>query len=362
MKINVKCILLLLGLLLGSYYILTKNKNPTVYFDPLKIDYKSSMTDFSKKYNHNPYAPFYEGLFRDIKNDNLKISTNSSILMWKEYFTNSEISTGQNISETFDIIIDTCNSNLEKEIKKAHRFLKPGGMFIIENMITPYKTDLYDALRIFQYYYFLDIITDSTTNRLLVLIKQGDKPIVNNTNKLTLITPSYRTDNLSKIKESIKFDYIDEWIIVYDGSKITENPNLFKDFPKIKEYVYKGEGRYGNPQRNYALTKVSNENTSLYYLDDDNIVHPDLYRLINILDNTKMYTFKQFERLHENNINIGSIDTAMCIIPFKICKDITWSPPDKYEADGIYITACYSRCKNDHIFIDNYLCYYNKLA
>ena len=43
-------------------------------------------------------------------------------------------------------------------------------------------------------------------------------------NKLTIITPSYRVNNLTDIKKSINFEYIDEWIIVYDGNKIGSNP------------------------------------------------------------------------------------------------------------------------------------------
>ena len=39
-------------------------------------------------------------------------------------------------------------------------------------------------------------------------------------NKLTIITPSYRINNLHEIKKSLNFEYIDEWIIVYDGNKI----------------------------------------------------------------------------------------------------------------------------------------------
>ena len=57
--------------------------------------------------------------------------------------------------------------------------------------------------------------------------------------KITIITPSYRIDNLYKIKESINFEYVHEWIIVYDGSKIITNPYLFKEDNKIKEYIYK---------------------------------------------------------------------------------------------------------------------------
>ncbi len=37
-------------------------------------------------------------------------------------------------------------------------------------------------------------------------------------NKITIITPSYRIENLPKIAKTIDFNYVDEWIIVYDGS------------------------------------------------------------------------------------------------------------------------------------------------
>jgi hypothetical protein len=55
--------------------------------------------------------------------------------------------------------------------------------------------------------------------------------------KITIITPSYRIDNVKKIKQSIKFEYIDEWIIVYDGNKIESNPFIFEENEKIKEYI-----------------------------------------------------------------------------------------------------------------------------
>ena len=95
-------------------------------------------------------------------------------------------------------------------------------------------------------------------------------------NKLTIITPSYRVNNLIEINKSINFEYIDEWIIVYDGNKIESNPCIFQGNNKIEEHVYKRKGISGNPQRNYASTKITNPNTLLYYLDDDNILHLDI--------------------------------------------------------------------------------------
>ena len=64
--------------------------------------------------------------------------------------------------------------------------------------------------------------------------------------KMTIITPTYRIDNLNKIKKSINFEYVDEWIIVYDGNRIETNPYIFKENEKIQEYVYKCTGLSGN--------------------------------------------------------------------------------------------------------------------
>ena len=138
---------------------------------------------------------------------------------------------------------------------------------------------------------------------------------------------------------------------------------------KIKEYIYTDLNSIsGNAQRNYALTKVTNPDALLYYLDDDNLLHPNIYNLLNIIDNNKMYTFNQYNTLNGNkynilngnNIQVNSIDTAMCIIPYKLCKDEKWIL-NLYHADGYYIVNCYNKNKDVHIFVNNNLCYYNKL-
>ncbi len=336
-----------------------------------------------------------------------------SLLMWKEYFTNAEIygfeynnnlinnfkqnfnndriilstidvtnkdSIVKSFSELnilYDIIIEDTTHQFEDQIRvieNTYKYLKPGGILIIEDIFKSYNENDYinrlkPILENFQDYYFieLDHINKNSSgwnnDKLFVLIKNGDKPIFKNTNKLTIITPSYRVNNLLEIKKSINFEYVEEWIIVYDGNKIIDNPNLFENQEnnKIKEYLYKGEGISGNPQRNYALSKIINSNTLLYYLDDDNVVHPNIYRLTNIIDNNKIYTFNQYNRIKGNNINIGNIDTAMVIIPFKLCKNEKWIL-DKYEADGYYIKQCYDNNKNVHVYVDNDLCYYNKIS
>ena len=162
-----------------------------------------------------------------------------------------------------------------------------------------------------------------------------------------MVTPSYRIDNLNFF--SINFKYIDEWIIVYDGNRIETNPYIFKENETIKEYIYKCDGISGNGQRNYALTKITNLETLLYHLDDDNILHPDLYNLLNFIDNNTIYSFNEYNRIKGNNINVGYIDTAIVIIPFNLCKNIKWKL-DTYEADGYYIKECYdNNRKNTYI-------------
>ena len=93
--------------------------------------------------------------------------------------------------------------------------------------------------------------------------------------KITVITPSYRKDHLKKIKQSINFEYVDEWILVYDGGKIEANPCIFEENKKIREYLYKRDCVSGNGQGNFALTKIINQDTLFHYLEDDNIIHPN---------------------------------------------------------------------------------------
>jgi glycosyltransferase involved in cell wall biosynthesis len=216
-------------------------------------------------------------------------------------------------------------------------------------------------------YYIYNINSNNLSNNLI------NNNLINNKMKITIITPSIRVENILKIKESIKFEYIDEWIIVYDSNKIEKNPELFindENKDKISEYLYKGEGISGNPQRNFALENIKNKNTYLYYLDDDNIIHPNLYNLLDNIEPYKMYTFDQSRPptvfpytgvLNGDNIKINNIDTAMILIDYNLCKDIKWIP-DKYNADGYYITECFNNNNEKWKYINEILSYYNYLS
>jgi len=356
-------------------------------------------------------ALFYHGLFKTKIKEYLKIAhvdgilyngSSTSLWMCKEYFQNADIYEFEfdrehtNIKQKssivdsfssknvlFDIIIihyDTTNNHFEDQIRiieKTQSFLKPGGMLITESISSSsQEKDYIDTLKNicldqFQDYYFAEVqhqnmYFEDTNNKKLffILTKKESPPIFENTNKITIITPCYRINNLKKIKETIPFEYIEKWFIVYDGSKITELPNIFKgEEEKIEEYVHCGKGIVGNSQRNFALSLIENPDAIIYFLDDDNVIHPDFHLLLRVIENDKLYTFHQMngtKARNGNNIRLNHIDTAMFIIPFRLCKEIKWIE-HKYNADGHYIVECYHKNKNAHVFIDNFLCYYNKL-
>jgi glycosyltransferase involved in cell wall biosynthesis len=206
-----------------------------------------------------------------------------------------------------------------------------------------------------------------------VILKDKNKFILNNDEKkkVTIITPCIRPNNLELICSSINFDIVTEWIIVYDGTLINENPLLFKEHPQISEYIISDKNSIsGNAQRNYGIENVKDKNSYLYFLDDDNIIYPDLYKLFDKLEPNKIYTFDQkrpnnifpyVDLLKGNNIELENIDTAMFLIDYNLCKNVRWII-DKYNADGYYIKECFKNNEAHWIYVDELLSFYNFLG
>ena len=379
-------------------------------------DKSSQRSNVSNIRHCHPYTLFYNSIFKNKCNDSLNIGEigileGSSLRMWLEYFPSAnfygfeysdyyincfeekyhdqrvtlakiDVTNPDSIKNSFktadtlyDILIDDSTHQFEDQIRvieNTYQYIKPGGVLIIEDIFKRYNEKDYIArlapiLEHFQDFYFisLDHVNRNSTgwdnDKLFVLIKNGAEPIFKNSNKITIITPSYRLNNLEKLYRSINFDYVDEWIIVYDENKIKENPKMFKEHEKVTEYLHTSEGISGNPQRNYALTKLKNKHTFLYYLDDDNVIHPHLYKLLNIIENNKIYSFNQASRLRGDNLCLDKVDTAMVLINNNICDNLAWRK-NVYGADGFYIETIYRNNKDKHVFIDNELCFYNALS
>jgi predicted O-methyltransferase YrrM len=384
------------------------------HYDTDKSSQRQNVTD--ERHCH-PYTLFYHSLFKDKRNADLAIAElgileGASLLMWRDYFNNAtiygfdanvdyinsfkkkydtdriklkklDVSEKSTIAKTFqslgvyyDLIIDDTTHQFQDQlriIEAAHPYLKPGGMLVIEDVFKSYnEQDYYERLKpiadLFQDYYFVTMdhknrcSTGWDNDKILVLVKAGAEPIFKNNKKITIITPSMRPLNLPKLRDSIDFSYVDEWIIVYDSSKISENPKQFANSgnPKIKEYLHSSEGISGNPQRNFALDHVQNEDTFLYFLDDDNLMHKDFYRLLNMIDDGKIYTF-DMDRIPGHRIGLSQIDTAMFLADFKICQSARWLI-NLYGADFYYIEECYAKNRDKWIYVNNILCTNNILC
>ena len=184
-------------------------------------------------------------------------------------------------------------------------------------------------------------------------------------NKITIITPCSRIHNLPMIYESIKFDKINKWIIVYDTT-VNTCYHSFIHSEQIIEVDCKSSlnGVVGNTQRNYALSLVEDDNY-IYFLDDDNIIHPNFWKIVEELEKDTIHTFNQYRDKHGhvllgNRIEMNYIDTAMYIIHKNMIADIKCQE-DLYQADGKFISDVYSTGKYKHKYFNKYYCYYNYL-
>lgn len=192
--------------------------------------------------------------------------------------------------------------------------------------------------------------------------------------RLSIITPCSRPYNLPIIQESIIYNssiFSDgiEWIIIYDEEKINkpdERILLYKsDLIDIKIGYYKK--KFNEPYaafiRNEGLKYVTGD--YIYYLDDDNIIHKNLYDGINTYaERDKILIFNQFDRtitkarfmsvFNIKNIKTGGIDTAQFIIPKKY-KHINWVNQGKYNDETPYLKEIIKESGEDKIKWKNLL-------
>jgi len=196
---------------------------------------------------------------------------------------------------------------------------------------------------------------------------------------LTLITPCYRQHNLSKIYESINFDKIYRWIIIYDTTRGRNYTDKFSGVDKIIELRCDTPGVSGNTQRNCGLEEISRllgyeaQGHYIYFLDDDNIVHPDFWEIAAtaVADPGHFYTFNQIGNgqvgmdprvpFRGTTPRLRCIDTAMYLIDIGLIGGARWEP-QYYWSDGLFIEKIATTWPEHHRFIDRVGAYYNALA
>jgi glycosyltransferase involved in cell wall biosynthesis len=190
--------------------------------------------------------------------------------------------------------------------------------------------------------------------------------------KVTFITPLTRLENIYTIYQSIVDAVGAEnkwyWYIVEDGNRV-ETEKVELPFPNTTyiSFPSNGKGISGNPQRNIALDNITDG--YVYFLDDDNLVHPALLSRANaIIGNTgKSLIFAQRWKLGRvrliptpTTIIPCHIDTAQFLIDRKLIGELRWEPFN-YCADGNFFSALYKENKDKFIITTESLCFYNFL-
>lgn len=185
--------------------------------------------------------------------------------------------------------------------------------------------------------------------------------------KLYLITPVSRKKNLKNLYNSINWRDVTGWIIVYDKKIFKDNLNLYKNNSKVIELVNENlESVSGNSQRNAALDYLLNKkiDTFIYFLDDDNIIHPNFFNIFKNLQRGKIYTFNQQKKSRSirlgNDIRLYHIDMAMFVGDFSLLKEIRFQN-DIYHADCKYIVDCFNKNKENYVYVNQIGSYYNYL-
>jgi len=170
---------------------------------------------------------------------------------------------------------------------------------------------------------------------------------------INIITACSRPENLYKIYDSLK-PFLDKitWWIIYD----LETKPMFPD-EWIKEFIFI-EHFIGNPQKNYALNLI--EKDWCYFLDDDNLLHPDLVPEIEKVESQGVLFKQQLNGwIRDIDPRETFIDQAQYILKRELIGNERYEM--KYTADGAFIEKIYNQNKDKFLRIEKVLSYYNYL-
>jgi hypothetical protein len=164
------------------------------------------------------------------------------------------------------------------------------------------------------------------------------------------------------------------WIICFD-SPVVLDVGIKDD--RVHLLAHKDHNSIsGNAQRNKCLEYAEQRGLCdggdiLYCLDDDNVIHKDLYAILfsKEYDNNNLFNFTQV-RVTRNGTSVyleangkysyGAVDSGNHAFRYSLLKGKRWHI-DKYEADAIFAHELKSDVDAKPVSIHRELAYYNKL-
>jgi len=241
-------------------------------------------------YSDNDYTIF-NTLLSQYENKKLSVYMDNNLIQIKTILKKSLFNDNNDIYE--GLIFDLYVSD---EIPKNPEIIKPGGMLIIKNKTDEIDKSIYSKeLEINEYRIIYKNVIENLKNA--VFIKNNMIP--NETYKMTIITPCYKIgEHLKRLKESIDFKYVDEWIIIYD-CKIKNLVLSFKESLKIKEMAIT-KITEEEDLINKGIESASKLNTFIYIISENGKMHPNIFNLFkfNLLEK-RCYIFNQDRKKNE---------------------------------------------------------------
>jgi hypothetical protein len=149
--------------------------------------------------------------------------------------------------------------------------------------------------------------------------------------------------------------------------------HVFPGSSNIYEVWHGTEGNYpdepsttGNVLRNFGISLVKNPKAYIYFLDDDNTMHPKFWELVYpVLEEGKkdFVTFDQQRTLHQilpgPRAVVWKIDTGMFVTRQSLINGSRWRIA-RYDADGYFATEIQAKALH-HLYINQTCAYCNFL-
>jgi hypothetical protein len=193
---------------------------------------------------------------------------------------------------------------------------------------------------------------------------------------LAVITPCSRPENLPALKNSIdagRSSFEITWYVVFDELQVPPSIQSELEFGDSVFSVGEAHSHVGNAQRNLALDNIADG--WVYFLDDDNLLHPELLPFMRAFIEThslaRAFVFPQIgnqasshtAEARPEHMRPDSVDIAQTFWNRRTIGDVRFKPVHAYNADGLFI----ERVRTLHpglegfVFVNQPLCYYNAL-
>jgi len=188
---------------------------------------------------------------------------------------------------------------------------------------------------------------------------------------LVVITPCCRLELLRHVHDSVRLSIVTRWIIVFDANQVPREhlPTVLLHHPQITLVATQDrKSKYGNAQRRLGLqiakTLYQEDDPLVYFLDDDNLVHPAFYDLFRrfMWRREVFYTFNQqrdWLTCSGRFCARVTMDTAMICLPLSLCPD--WKASSAYAEDYYFIRSVMKQYRDRHVYLNHVAAYYNAL-